>query len=144
MAPNFFEKNGHGLIRLITGTNPAAGAEVSEAVPAGVRWRILTVEIILVAEVTAAVRTVELAFDDGANVYFDRKSPADQAASETREYHFSPVGYTDSAFIDTDIVLGIPPLILPAGHRIRTITNNLQSGDDFSAPLLLVEEWDES
>jgi hypothetical protein len=48
-------------------------------------------------------------------------------------------------FADIDssrIVAGIPNgLMLLAGHRIRTNTQNLQVTDDWGAPQFLVKEW---
>src|SRR5574341_797068 len=39
---------GRGMLRSITGTNPAAGAEISETVPTNARWKLLEVTFSLV------------------------------------------------------------------------------------------------
>src|SRR5262245_49862512 len=59
-----------GALRSITGTQPAAGAEVSETVPTGARWELLAFTVQLVTSAAAANRLPMLTLDDGTTVYF--------------------------------------------------------------------------
>jgi len=130
-----------GALRSIGGTDPAAGAEISETVPAGARWRLQSLRAAFVTDATAANREVAIVFDDGTNTYAEAHSGVNQAASLTRQYTAAVGGVRGAAATGTGILLAIPSVILPAGHRIRTSTTNLQAGDNWGAPRLLVEEW---
>lgn len=127
-------------LRAITGTNPGAGAEVSETVPTGARWELLALQVGLVTSVAVANRFPMMQFDDGANVYAQSSVAAAIAASTTAAITAgdigSPLGATALAF-----TISIPAgMILSAGHRIRTLTTNLQGADDYGAPIYLVRE----
>lgn len=132
---------GPGALRALAGTNPAANAELAETVPAGARWRLRSLLASLVTDANAANREVALLIDDGATVYFATTPGANHAASLTRRYCASPAGVRGIGAAANEIAIAIPDLVLPAGHRIRTLTTNLQAGDDWGAPQLCVEEW---
>lgn len=142
----------HGSLRTVTGTNPAAGAEVSEAVPANARWRLRAFSVVLVTDATAVTRNAQIVIDDGttANRRFYSVGN-DQGASLTRTHLFTQ-GFQAAAptisarsFIDTDTVLvqsTLPEdLLLPRSGRIRTVTVGIVAGDNFAAPIFQVEEW---
>jgi hypothetical protein len=131
---------GPANMRSITGTDPGAGVEISETVPTGARWRLLALRASLVTDVTVANREAAITFDDGALVYAEFASGANQAASLTRQYTASRQGVRGAAASATSILIAIPDLWLPAGHRIRTSTTAIVAGDNWSAPQLLVEE----
>jgi hypothetical protein len=78
--------SGRGKLRYIGGNNPAAGAEISESVPAGVRWLLKTFTFVLVASAAAANRSPILTIDDGATVIFETGSNVLQTASQTAKY----------------------------------------------------------
>ena len=144
--PGVFESftEGSGLRHLVTGTNPAAGAEISEAVPTNARWKIRGIFIQLTTDVTVIDRRVAVTFDDGANMYYLKASGGVHPASLTKNYHPTPGYNIDDAAFDAQgsIRIPLPPdVILSAGYRIRSVTANLQAGDNFGAPLLDVEEW---
>lgn len=130
-----------GALRSIGGTDPAAGAEIAETVPTGARWRLQSLRAALVTDATAANREVAIVFDDGTNTYAEAHAGVNQAASLTRQYTAAIAGVRGAAATGTGILIAIPSLILPAGHRIRTSVTNLQAGDNWGAPRLLIEEW---
>ncbi|MBA7545413.1 hypothetical protein ES705_37781 [subsurface metagenome] len=130
----------HGRIRSITGTDPAAGAEISETVPDRRRWRILAVRFSLTADATVADRVVHLTIDDGTNVIADICVTTAHAASITKVYNFSNFGSTQLN-PTTCLYIPLPPLPLMEGYHITTVTELMEAGDDFSAPQILVEEW---
>ncbi len=132
---------GPGLLRSITGTNPAAGAEISETVPTNARWRFNSLRANLVTDATGAARAVFLLLDDGATPYFEGIPSNTQAVSSSIIYTMGPV-LTGTFIATSRLYIGAPeaPLLFQ-GHRIRTSTVTLAAGDDWGAPQMLVEEW---
>lgn len=129
-----------GNIRSITGADPAANVEWTETVPANTIWKVRSVFFTLVTDGNAANRQVSVQYTDGSNNYGMTGSHTNQAASSTFSY---------SAMLDVDNTgstqLGVtnfalPNLSMPAGHIIRSKTELRQTGDNFGAPQLLVEE----
>lgn len=132
---------GPGLIRSVTGTDPAANVEISETVPTDARWLLHGFRATLVTDATVANRRVHLIVDDGATILLDVVAPDVQAASLTRNYNGSAFGYAVAAQ-DSELYLALPvPIPLPPGGRVRTNTTNRAAGDNWGAPQLLVEEW---
>jgi len=132
---------GPGLIRSITGADPAAGAEISQTVPTGARWRLSSLWARLTTSVTAANRYARLLVDDGSNWLWLSDPAAAHVASTTISYvagqgapRLDNVYATRSWAFPVNVLLG-------AGYRIQTATANLDAGDDWEAPQLLVEEW---
>lgn len=130
----------HGRIRPITGTDPDAGTEISETVPARRRWRLLTINFSLVTDVTVADRYVRLIIDDGTTVLYISSAIAAHVASLTRNHSYGVNGQTHDVTYNT-FNTSLPDLILISGFRIRTATQDLQAADNFTAPQMLVEEW---
>jgi hypothetical protein len=132
---------GPGLLRTIVGTNPAAGLEINETVPANAHWRLISMRAILTADATVINRLCRCIVDDGANIYYESDVNEVHAASLIFTYIFT-AGNTISTALAQTVMLPLPNnLILGPGHRIRSGTTNLQAGDDWAAPIYLVEEW---
>lgn len=133
---------GAGALRAIAGTTPAAGAEISETVPTGARWELLSLTATLTSSATVANRHAVLVLDDGATPYFRVGISTNQAASLAINYNYAQgVG---SAALDGGVqfITPIPAGVrLASGHRVRTLTTNLQVGDQWSAVEYLVREW---
>jgi hypothetical protein len=133
---------GRGVIRSIAGTDPAAGAEVSETVPTGARWRFLAMHVVLVTDATVASRRPRLRVTDGTNDLTRLNASSSVAASGTGRFTFGG----GLGFLDTGNAGGIPsgtpdPLWLLGGFTVGTITDSFQAGDNYGAPQLLVEEF---
>lgn len=132
---------GPGFIRSIAGTNPAANVEWSETVPAGARWQIVALSNVLVTDATVANRFPQLIIDDGAANVYQSDPAAAHAASITRIYN------AGQGTARLDSVSNSPHWPLPndtpmaAGFRIRSFVTNIQAGDNWGAPQLLVREW---
>lgn len=126
---------------MVIGADPAAGVEISDAVPAGKQWRLISVLLQLVTNATVANRRPHVIVDDGANVFHRRASNATQAASLTQNYLFAGEG-PEAAVRGTYVADPLPVQEIPAGARIKTVTENLQAGDNYGAPLYYVEEFD--
>lgn len=132
---------GQGRPRTITGTDPAAGVEISETVPTGARWKIGSVGYALVTDATAITRFPLITIDDGATIIWQSAISTGQAASITGIYRFAP-GAASATIATNHFNFALPSnLILAAGYRIRTVTASLQAGDNFGAPVLHVEEF---
>lgn len=133
--------DGPGVIRSITGSDPAANAEFSETVPTNARWRLLGVDVALVTDANVANREVVLTIDDGAAIVAEIAAGTAQAASLTRRYSFARGVQRGGPAASTIINAPIPDAILMGGYRVRSATANIQAGDNYGAPQLWVEEW---
>jgi len=132
---------GRGFVRSIVGTDPAAGAEILETVPTDAVWRFIATRAILVTDATVASRIPIFNFDDGANIYYAVAAQLAIPASTSAGVSIG-AGQGAADLINTAMTIPAPAnLYLPAGHRVRTTTANLQAGDNWTAPILLVEEW---
>lgn len=144
--PGQFEDflSGPGLIKTVTGTNPAAAVEVSEACPANARWRLLSAYLVLTTDANVANRTVNIVITDGASTYQQYAAGAVQTASLGYNYIIA-AGYPikDTA-IDARAFMRIPipnDVILFQGWTLDTVIDGKQAGDDWSTVRLVVEEW---
>lgn len=131
---------GPGHVRSFSGTDPAAGSEISETVPAGARWAIRGGTFVLVTDGTAGNRTVNIEVGDGTNILERFGVSAVQAPGSTVRYVIVPTGYLASQRFSTEIILP-REVVLFSGFTFSTTSSNLAVGDDFSAAQLLVEEW---
>ncbi len=131
---------GTGTIRSITGADPAAGAAMIETVPAGVRWRFISMNVTLVTDGNVASRNVHFFFDDGTDIYLRVTNDQGQAENLTQIYAVANGVHMGFASPDIQSLPSPSDLYLPAGHRIREGTNNFQAGDNWGAPQILVEE----
>jgi len=130
-----------GVLRSITGSDPAANAEWSETVPTGARWRLLSVLAIMVADANVANRNFRIIIDDGTNNLIRIGSNYNQTAGNTVGYTIGAFGFIGSLNFDPMPVPLPPNIVLLAGWRIRSETSARQVGDNWAAPQLLVEEW---
>ncbi len=132
---------GRGNLRSITGTNPAAGAEISETVPTGALWRLIALYAPLVTDATVANRSPILLIDDGALPVWRADARLAQTATQTI-YWMAGDGLAGlQRAVDTEMWSLPTHMLLGAGYRVRTSTYNLQAGDNWGAPQMLVEEW---
>jgi hypothetical protein len=132
---------GAGRLRVIVGTNPAPGAEISEVVPTGARWKLRSIRWTLVAAAIVASRRSVLTIDDGANVLWETSSAVDVTTGQTATYN-AAVGVPFFTYGTLLYHLPLPgELWLPAAARLRTVTANLQGTDDYGAPVYVVEEF---
>jgi len=140
-GPYLDSVEGPGLLRSVTGTDPAAGAEISETIPTNARWRLRSLRAVLSTDATVLVRTVSFIMDDGTAVLVKFPSATTQAASLARAYNLAEYAYQPAASVD-QIFLSIPfNLYLFQGWRFYSVTYNIQAGDNWGAPQMEVEEW---
>lgn len=132
---------GPGLIRSITGTDPAAGVEISESVPTGALWQLLGLSFTFIADATVASRETHTVIDDGTTILYQSGPSALVAASGASRFSLSGLQAFSSSSSLRALPFNSPNFKLLAGYRIRTSTVNLQAGDNYATPQLLVEEW---
>lgn len=133
---------GHGEFCVIAGANPAAGADCTFTVEALQMWRILGFSASLVTSATVANRRVHLKFSHADGAVLESLSSVDHAASLTRLYSGNIVGGNLAQADDNDILIPIPQDIwLRESSTITTSTTNLQVGDDWGVPSLLIERF---
>jgi len=133
--------DGPGTDKSITGTDPSAGNEISETVPANAIWMVGGIYSSLVTDANAANRRVHVLVDDGATTFYRSVSASVQAESLTNYYSIGPHGIT-AAVAATVHWIPLPPgLVLSAGSRIQTSTALIEAGDNWGAPQLSVVEW---
>lgn len=131
-----------GIIRTITGTDPAAGADISETVPTGARWNLLAMRAQLVTDATAANRRALFRLTDGTTPFSQVRSELVQTASQTITYVWQRGVPSLNSSDDGFAMVQMPDLpTLGAGFIILSATVNLQAADNWAAPILIVEEW---
>lgn len=123
------------------GTDPAAGVEFSEAVPGGVRWELAAVLAVLTTSATIATRRPKLIIDTGVGGF----SVAIVAQTLTLPASSSATfGWYLGMPLETALPLGVAlgvaglpsRLVLFGGYRVRSVTDSLQAGDNWDAPII--------
>lgn len=132
---------GPGNLRRISVTTPGAGADWSQAVPTGARWRLAHLRALLTTAVAAGARNPHLQGVDGAVIFESIPSPADQAASLAVEYTISDAFLAGSAAAASNVWSVDQPFMLDAGWTLRVLTANIQGADQWTAVVIVVEEW---
>lgn len=138
---NIFSQEGPGRIRSIVGTTPGAGAEISETVPANLRWSLLTFRAFLTTSAVVATRKTAFIIDDGVNVLFQADGSITTVASNQGTNTLCNVGYITAGNTSASGVAQCPPIMLGPGFRIRTLTLSIDVGDQYASPKYLVQEW---
>lgn len=133
--------DGPGMLRSITGTDPAANTEITEAVPTNARWAFHGAYFTLVTDANPANRRVFVTLSDGANVYLASVSASTQAASSTEYYSVGGHGVSSASVSGVHFVPLPDAIPMFQGWQIDTLTSNMQVGDNYSAPQITVEEW---
>ncbi len=132
-------------LQQINGTDPGAGVEVTQTVPAGKAWGLLSVSVALVQGITNTPQPI-LVLDDGVDVVYESfGSSAAQAVSTTCRYTWAVdneltavVGATTNCHANAPLADG---LLLPEGYRVRTTTIGIAATADYGVPSLLVVEY---
>ena len=143
-------KQYNGIISVITGSDPAPGTELAATVSPTERWRVLSAHFELITDSTASDRNVFFSLDFNGNEYFRTLADGQVQANQRGIYTASALGFVGTAGLgpssvrqNTSIRTILIPIqqdtFIPGGHNVRTVTEGLQSGDDYSAATLLVE-----
>lgn len=130
-----------GNLRSITGSNPAAGAEFTETVPAGARWEVLVFHAQFNASAAVATRHPELTITDGTNELERVPSAAGITANGIARIAVTPTnGMQTSSAGANYVVPSFSPFLLTAGCQIKSTTLNIQAADQWASLQYLVRE----
>lgn len=125
---------------MYAGSDPGAGVELSEVVPARKHWVLREVSAQLVTSAAVANRNAQLVIDDGAgNIVGQLGSGFNHVASTTKRYSLAEGDKGDG--LGTSVHWPLPDAFaMGAGHRIKTVTAALDVADDWGPFRVLVEE----
>jgi hypothetical protein len=135
---------GEPFVRSIIGATPAAGAEISETVPVGARWELLSLNAFLLS--TLGTARPELRHLTGATLLWQAIAPSGQGAGTTVNYNWLagvqviPAGGVAGG--GTQMAPLPTSAILLAGE-ILTTSAVANAADQWSAPHYIVREWPE-
>jgi len=134
---------GPGRIRVIDGTDPAAGQVISETVPNGARWKLLAVGAALATSATAGNRSPYLDLLSATSGWWRSVLNVAQPASTTYYYRWAigvpargpsgPFNFVQDALPDQVALVG--------GWSFQIYHHGAQAGDDWGMPVYYVEEW---
>lgn len=130
-----------GNIRNITGTTPAAGAEISESVPANARWLLISIRLLLTTTATAGNRQIVIRITDGVTIFYEGEAASAMPPSTALAAVFAAGGVSKAAALVVSTNPLPSPLILNQAWQIKTLTGSIAAGDQYSAPQYAVEEW---
>ncbi|OLB84955.1 MAG: hypothetical protein AUI15_33840 [Actinobacteria bacterium 13_2_20CM_2_66_6] len=133
--------DGQGALRTITGTTPGGGTEVSESVPTGARWQLLTFAGTLNESGGVAI-TPRLLGDDGAGVEHWSVSSEESVATNTFRYMWlTGLGYKVTAGHLPHTAGLSSEIRMLAGQRLRTNHEGVSGSFQWSAITYTVREW---
>src|SRR2546422_4520942 len=135
-------RDGPGRLLFQQGTNPAPGTGVLVGVPTNARWELIMVNISLTTSATAANRLVNMQLQIAGGPVGEISEPAFQTATQTISHVWAQgipaVAVAGGIRFNT----GLPARpVLRAGDFFQISADNLQAGDDFTAPFFGVQEW---
>lgn len=131
-----------GGIRHISTAAPAAGIEIVIALPVRVRWRLISLLVLLTTDATVANRVIHLSITDGGIEVVRFATMQVITASTPRTCIFSAVERHNLS-VTGGIMSGQIPLnlLLNAQMTIETDTVGMAAGDQYAASELMVREW---
>jgi hypothetical protein len=135
--------DGPGSIVSLAGSVPAAGAEATFTVPAATRLRVYGCATQITTSAAGTNRNFRLVIDDGTNALFE----GTMTGSDTFGINTTAVvsGGSGVVCVNTPyphINVAFPvQAILGAGWRVRTLTGNIDVGDQYTALRLAAEQW---
>jgi hypothetical protein len=133
---------GPGNFRTIIGTDPAPGAFISESIPTGARWKLVSLTCTLTTSATVLDRVAAFGVTDAGTTLLFLPSPTTQPASKTYRYTWA-LGIPQW-FSAAGSAVGLPlpdELYLFAGQSFWVNLTSFAVDDDFTAPAYVVEEW---
>jgi hypothetical protein len=136
---------GPGNVFLFSSSIPAVANDWTVNMPANTRWKIRSINAELDTSAAVANRLVGVAIQQGGSTVYLANAAGAQAASLFINYSFVPLlPYTEN--VTNQALIPIPPDLLMStssgqASLIRSNTANLQTGDQWHAAALLIEEW---
>lgn len=136
---------GPGNALTITVANPAAGADWTQAVPVGARWRLVSWAATLTTSATVANRLVRAQITDAGNIPYSWGAPTQAVPASTAAIVSALQSTTPPVATETSVACVVPsnPYLF-AGDKIGTNTLNIQAGDQWSNIRIKIEQWVEN
>lgn len=132
---------GPGNIYLVLNAQPAKGADWFATVPTNARWRIRSINALLLASAAVANRQVDLAYTIGGSVVGHNSATVNITAAQSAAVSADPTP-PETAIVASDVHIAIAPeLTLLAGSVIASETTGLDANDQWGAQSIAVEEW---
>jgi len=132
---------GPGFLSVQGITAPAAGADFTTTVPAGMRWRPITFSAVLTTSAVAANRQPEIIITNGVNTIWQCGVQASIVASTAA----SVTGTTTNPGTDvvaTNFHFTLPPaMFMEGGYVLKSLTAGIQAADQWSSIVLQTESW---
>lgn len=139
-----------GIFSTIVSPDPVAGAELSIVVPALERWRVYSSSFHLQTDGTNEDRNVFLTVSDNGSEYFRTFADGVVKANQEGIFTAAPLGFVGTTGLGPSSIhqpvdvrtIMIPvysAAFVPSGHTLATDTDGMQSGDDYSSAVVLVE-----
>lgn len=134
--------SGPGNIRSVLVSNPAAGADWSQAVTTGARWLVTSLRAIFTASAAAANRVIHIGFNDAVNQYYDNVVATAITAGQAAQIIAAAGVQASFSATSLEAVLPLPtPALMSGSFHVFSSTNNIQAADQWSAIVLNVIEW---
>lgn len=126
--------------KIATVANPVAGDEFAFVAPGGEFWRMVSVAFTLVTSAVVANRVLSLVADDQTDVWFRVVSNQNVPAAQTVNYCGFP-GAPQNPAVNNKVMIPFPDLglLLPPGMQLRSVTDLIDAGDQYSAIRALVQ-----
>jgi hypothetical protein len=140
-SPVQLSTDGQGALRAITGTQPAVGLGISETVPTGAMWELLSFHTTFPNVAVFAAETLLLTISINGSSFIGVPSQQRTLTNTAVCDAWWLAGFSTPATADTPFVTSSLPigLRLPAGAVIQT--SGIGGGAQYSAPNYLVREW---
>lgn len=133
---------GRGRMTLWSFSEPAAASDLTMTVPAGVRWRVLSVSVRLDCDANAANRVVFLAGRTSGAAHWAGTSSLVSTANTTGSHYWYHGATGVHIAGDTHGIGPIPfDALLQAGQSMSVQVRNMQAGDAIKIPRVAVEQW---
>lgn len=133
--------DGRGAIKN-SGFVMTAVGELEIPVPTNALWKVLLVSARLTTFPVPGTRIPILCYDDGALIYMRSPQKETIGSGDSKAFNWLPGLPHETVLFNGIGVAGLPePSLLPAGHRIRTVTSGLQAFEGYEEVTVMIEEW---
>ncbi len=123
--------------RVFSGSAPAAGAEFSITVPGGEVWFLINTRATLTTSVAVANRGPSLIVDDGTTQLLRVRDVTNITASQAIDINWiGGLGAPIATGTASHAVVFPMGLVLPSGYRLRSLTEAIDAGDQWNAPVV--------
>jgi len=130
----------HGLHRTEIIPNPSPGRNFTFNIATNHIRKLTGIRFLFTSDSNAINRAVLIEITDGTNIIFTTSFISTQAASLAIVYN-AFFGINDRGTLLLRQWISIPSITLPKGSTIRSLTSNLQVGDQYSDIVILTEDF---